>query len=448
MLWRFIHRFSAARRLYPAEIKATKVVDVGEPNHAFRLWQTFRACYVLFRIGTTLQTAGSALALPGRLCMSFEEAEPRYRDEALAECARAAVSWYSRRDDAEKRVASVRRGMAWAARANDGAPPARTLTEFLSLLRRPVTEWLAGVPGPPLAEEDAPSEFALDILAETGGPYANPEAEMVQARIGDARKGFALRIHGEAEYRAFRRFVIEHGHASVEEAQVGLLAAGMAPPDLFEDIPLSCRIRSDRGDVFYPCPRCRWPMIRFQQTLQCASLVCQSEGSRFRDAASHFQPLGKRDLSTPVASAGRLRLRRGVWRYTLQPGLVELDLEKRIRRIPGVSVELWPERDRYDLKVRMKKSTWLVDVKDWSRAPALAQYFLRCPPSDQLIVVLPDWRSEQLAGRTDHFCITQFDQNRALRMFQESTDDFNRPHLKGCSSVGSHRVSLRKCLKC
>src|SRR5947199_10415775 len=117
-------------------------------------------------------------------------------------------------------MANIRSGKAWAARANGVKLPARTVGEFLALMRGP-TEWLPGVTGPPLADEAGPSEFAEDIVAETGGPNAEAEAEVVQARVGDARRVFATRANGDVAYRTFRRFIIEHGNATVAEAQAG-----------------------------------------------------------------------------------------------------------------------------------------------------------------------------------------------------------------------------------
>lgn len=328
--------------------------------------------------------------------MAIEAAEPRCGNEALAECARAAVSWLSGSDPAEERLARLRRGMAWAARANDGTPPAGTLSDFLALLERPVAEWLPGVLGPSLAEQGCASEFAEDVVAETGGPEADAEAEVVQARIGEARVGFALRGHGDVEYRDFRRFLIDHAYASMEEAQRGLLAAGFGARDLFEEVPSTCLVSSARGPAFHPCPRCKWPMFRFGGVLQCASTICRSEGACFQEQSAGFVPLGKAPLPSAVPSASHMRLHRGIWRYTLQPGLVELDLHNRLRRIAGIQVELWPQRDRYDLRIQLAESTWLVDVKDWSRAHALADYFTKRAPTESLVVVVPNWRRDQL----------------------------------------------------
>src|SRR5947209_5796087 len=104
-----------------------------------------------------------------RKCMSVEETRRRHDcDAALAECARAAVSWHSQSSVAEERLASLRRGMVWVARANGGKLSVRSVSEFLALLRTP-TEWLPGVTET-LADENGASEFARDIIAETGGP--------------------------------------------------------------------------------------------------------------------------------------------------------------------------------------------------------------------------------------------------------------------------------------
>jgi hypothetical protein len=335
------------------------------------------------------------------------------KELALVKCAKAAVAWYNPQRADSKRLAVVGRAMAWAARAKGGTLPARTLSEFLVLLNSPVTEWLGGSGGP-LVEGGAVTELALDVIAETGG--ADAEAEIVQARVGGTRATFAARDNGDEEYRRFRRFLIEHATATVDEAQTGVLAAGLAPPDLFEEISPSCKDSIGAMDVFYPCRRCGWPMRCLDEIVQCTSKVCQSEGARFlknRGALSAVRSMAPPDA---VRAAGRLRLRHPVWRYTLQPGLVELDLAARLTRIPRVEVVLWPERDRYDLDVRVGGASWAVDVKDWSFAAKLANHFQGLDPPEKLFVVLPEWRRDHIAVLKDrcrhpnlHFCtVKQF----------------------------------------
>src|SRR5271157_414092 len=331
--------------------------------------------------------------------MNVEASYPDHdRDVAVLECARAAKGWYNIQRSPSERLAVVGRAMAWAARANGGALPARTLTDFLRLLKTPVEEWLGGSGGPLVQEVGVLTEFALDIIDEAGG--ADAEAEVVQARVGGTQATFADRDNGDEEYRLFRRFLIEHATATVDEALDGLRAASLAPPDLFEEIPPSCHPVGPKA-VCYPCPRCRWPMRFLDDIVQCASKVCQSEGARFLKNRGGLSAVGTMEPLESVQAAGRLRLRRAVWRYTLQPGLVELDLAARLERIPGVEVVLWPERDRYDLDVRAGEASWAVDVKDWSIAAKLAYYFHRHDPSERLFIVLPEWRRDHIAVLKD-----------------------------------------------
>ncbi len=326
----------------------------------------------------------------------YIEASPpgQDRDVAIVECARAAMAWYDPRGAGSKKLAVVRRAMARAARAKGGALPARTLSEFLALLNRPVEEWL-NASGGPLVEAGAVTELALDTIAETGG--ADAEAEIVQARVGGTRATFAARDNGDEEYPMFRRFLVEHATATVDEAQAGLLAAGLAPPDLFEEIPPSCKEYIGAKEVFYPCPRCRWPMRSLESVIQCASNVCQSNGARYRKNRGGLSAMGAMDPPIPVPVNERLRLIRAVWRYTLQPGLVELDLGSRLGRIPGVKLLLWPERDRYDLHVQVGERVWMVDVKDWSSAAALADHLRRQITTKGLHIVVPEWRGDQVS---------------------------------------------------
>ena len=239
------------------------------------------------------------------------------------------------------------------------------------------------------------SAFAEDLVSESGG--ADAEAELVQSRVGGARRAFAVRPNGEAEYRLFRRFLVEHPVATEDKTLDGLLAAGLSPPDLYEPIPTSCLVPEARNPSYWPCPRCGWPMAIVEGSVRCASTQCHGAGARFVRTGAMLSALGAFEPPAAQLVAGRMRQRRGVWRYTLQPGLVELDLTRRLERLSGVRVDLWPDRDRYDLCVTRGDRIWAVDVKDWSSAAALADHFRRLGGSDDpLVVVVPDWRGHQV----------------------------------------------------
>ena len=72
-------------------------------------------------------------------------------------------------------------------------------------------------------------------------------------------------------------------------------------------------------------------------------------------------------LGVPDAqpTAGSTCVDQAVWRFVTVPGISEVLLEKRLRAIPGIGVQMWPVRDAYDLLVTAPDGqSWRVDVKD------------------------------------------------------------------------------------
>jgi hypothetical protein len=246
-----------------------------------------------------------------------------------------------------------------------------------------------------LAEGNEPSEYCCDTVAESGN---DPEAEVVQNYVGDARGTFALRPNGDREYSEFRQFLIEHGCCRTIDAIRAIAPSGLALADLYEEIPISCRFRRGDNEFCLPCPICSWPMRGQEDSVECCWRICRSEGPRYRrtESTSRLTPLGRWDVPEPVLTDGRLRLRRVVWRYTLLPGLVELDLAARLRKLGKVAVEMWPQRDRYDLHVEANGWVWRVDVKDWSNPMALASSLSRSAPGHETVIVVPDRRKYQI----------------------------------------------------
>lgn len=320
---------------------------------------------------------------------------------ALAKCAVAAIRWHDRQLEGVARLGAITDAMAWAGRAAGGRLPARTVTDFLSLMKRPSVEYLPGADALPLVDEAGASDHAQDLVAELGDALSGMEleAEVVQSHIGHARTILGRHPDGTLRYRAFRRFLIDHPYATFDVVQDGLLAADVQPGLLYEAIPPSRRHRRPSGEVVYPCPRCRWPMPIVGDLVQCSSPACRDAGARFRCRTGDAPLLALGTLSAPepvAVSADMAQLRRGVWRYTLLPGLVELALADRLNRLDGVSVELWPERDRYDLRIRVGTHTWVVDVKDWGSAPALARHLSHVEPPELVHIVVPAHKKQQL----------------------------------------------------
>jgi hypothetical protein len=91
-------------------------------------------------------------------------------------------------------------------------------------------------------------------------------------------------------------------------------------------------------------------------------------------------------------AAGSTCVDQAVWRFITVPGISEVLLEKRLRAIPGVGVQMWPVRDAYDLLVTAPDGhPWRVDVKDHVSPAGIAAD----PPAAEYVVV-PTYRKGQV----------------------------------------------------
>src|SRR5947199_2505442 len=115
---------------------------------------------------------------------SLESAEVD-SDTAAALSAKAAQAWSARSPGA---LARVMLAMSHVMRATAGKLRARRPHEFIDLLSKPTAEWLGGATDEVLLENGRPSSYALDLIAEGG---SEPDAELVQQLVGDARASFA-----------------------------------------------------------------------------------------------------------------------------------------------------------------------------------------------------------------------------------------------------------------
>lgn len=321
------------------------------------------------------------------------------RATAVAAAANAATAWFGEAPRVEA-LATVMHAMSLVGRV---APDllARKPHEFIEVLRLPLAEWLGGGEDELLVEHDRPTSYCVDLVDEAGD---DPAAELAQARVGASRAIFALRDDGDRGYRAFRLFLATHGHPRRLEAMRGVAASSVDLADLYEVIPGDCRFLHDGEECLIACPRCSWPMRVDATNVECASSACRADGARYRRQPSGLVPLGSRTAPIPIAIADRVRLRRGVWRYTLLPGLVELDLARRLEAIAGTAVELWPQRDRYDLLVHRGDRTWRVDVKDWSSPVSLARSLQRRGVEDGVWIVIPEHRARHVDILADRCC--------------------------------------------
>jgi hypothetical protein len=196
--------------------------------------------------------------------------------------------------------------------------------------------------------------------------------------------------HPEA-YAAFRRLLVERPVLTAKQLS---LLDGDIDDDLGPVLPLVRRLYLDapagclHDGVFTACRRCR---ILLTPTVGggwwCERDSCRRSG----------RPLPGRQYH-PAEGGGVLLLARPLRQWITSPGLAEVSLERRLRRL-GLPVEMWPGYGAYDLRVELPDGrVWAVEVKDWASPALLGRKAvpLRPAPSyDRSFVVVPHHRTQQ-----------------------------------------------------
>ncbi|AKF46153.1 RNaseH domain-containing protein [Pseudomonas fragariae (ex Marin et al. 2024)] len=146
--------------------------------------------------------------------------------------------------------------------------------------------------------------------------------EEVQASVNRVKQACRLRAEGEIHYRNFRLFLIEHGVIFPSEAQDVFIPLNLSLNEFYDPIPLHLY----HNGLVYLCPECRWPMNAQRHEVSCDSAWCQDKKSLFvREGTSLLNRVNNSVLhGQPVD--GRLMLKPALWKFTLQPGLIEIAL--------------------------------------------------------------------------------------------------------------------------
>lgn len=320
-------------------------------------------------------------------------------EKALTLAAIAARAWCSiptdERQTGDTIVGSLMLAASWTNRVRRlQGLPAITIGALVAAFPEPIESWLPGEGSFALVEDGEPTPICLDLAEDAG---SSPLGEAEQQVVKVAMRHFAGRQDGAEAYTVFRRFLVENAHATLFAAAAAVQMAGVELSKVYRRVPASALDLRTGEEVFYPCPRCRWPMRIGREVISChRSRACLAAGARFAWRDSALVGLGRLEPPEPVRSDGQAALLPGIWRFTVLPGLEELALADHLARIDGVVVELWPYVDAYDLDVKKGSNHWRIDVKDHSSATSLARHLNEHPVSEPTWLVVPDARREQV----------------------------------------------------
>ncbi|MFH8441455.1 hypothetical protein ACH4D3_09530 [Streptomyces sp. NPDC018026] len=256
---------------------------------------------------------------------------------------------------------------------------------------RPLEEWPLELP-----RENFPGA-ALLVDPETRLPYqlcmewevnaADPAAELFEnERILEAL-AVCRAAKAPQAYTAFRALLTSR--PVLTGAELALLGGdpdcGMLLHDVirrcYESVPAAYL----RHGTYRQCARCRCLMV----PLLLGGYRCELDRCR-RD--------GVPDDGTPLRAdkGGVFQLSRPLRMFVTSPGLAETDLQAALAKRFGISAEMWPNYDAYDLRVPLPgRRHWAVDVKDRVNPVLLARSltpFRNEPPYDRAFLVVPRYR--------------------------------------------------------
>jgi hypothetical protein len=155
----------------------------------------------------------------------------------------------------------------------------------------------------------------------------------------------------------------------------------------YEKIPPKCRVPKDGREYITLCPRCGWVLnwegTKRRRAVCYSSLCCQLEARiNYTERWLPYRPEA-------------MRTTRGIQASVVAPERLLLEMRGTLQS-KGMTCELWPNVDAYDLRVHLKGELWAVDLKDHAFPVELARDlkpFKDSPRWDKAFYLLPDHRN-------------------------------------------------------
>ncbi|MFI6581764.1 hypothetical protein [Embleya sp. NPDC050493] len=289
-----------------------------------------------------------------------------------------------------------------------GAAPPHSIPELVSWCRsRPIANWPLDLPPDAVGDTDRlldphsglPTELCHEWYLKTRDSATRRyDRDIIHEAFTCCRES------GEPDsYTSFRRLMVERPVRTSAEFFKERTDWQLAPVrDLLRLIflPVPASHRGDDGEGYAVCGRCATLLI----PLVGGGWWCERDACRRQGSA----PIDRR---LPVEETGGIvQLARPLRQFVTWPGRAEIELERTLVAA-GLSVQMWPGYDAYDLRVTFPDGwVWAIDVKDWAHPGLLganATAVRREPAYDEAFWVVPTHR---IRDRPDY--IDVYNRNR------------------------------------
>lgn len=194
------------------------------------------------------------------------------------------------------------------------------------------------------------------------------------------------RVSKDGQYIYLRKFIIEHPIIDMSEKfkfinegeKIGL------EKNLLEEI-IDAAYEVIPPNVVGECSYCGWTVSEKYKHKSCIDSRCRFETDNFSNINSISQTNTK------------MRLKSGVMKYICLPGKDELELVMFCNKLK-IEANLWPNKDSYDVQIKLKNKILAIDVKSYYSPYLLAYHiehkgvFNKLNSNEEAILVIPNYR--------------------------------------------------------
>lgn len=274
----------------------------------------------------------------------------------------------------------------------------------------------------------------IDYLVEKLHTTQNGRVTLQTVVDNQAQERMFLTLRGRYpdSYTELRRALVENPSIGTNRLR------RLALPENLLDCYTSISPDAIHHGMWWPCPVCAWPMRVTRHRgrgREHYRVACSDDRHAVTGASYLFTPTsGYEPILEPANSGvhvprneramfldptaagipqalpveGYRALKRGVWKFTVLPGLCELRMYQVLSKLleplgEKAEVVLWPYRDAYDLHVEVStprggRVVFRVDVKDYRSGSRLAEAIDRAggDKGGAEWLVVPDHRSVQV----------------------------------------------------
>lgn len=261
--------------------------------------------------------------------------------------------------------------------------PPTDLPTLIQYLMKPVNEWgvdLEGTTFPPdacLIDKTNNLTFeAEDFLNDYISP--DEDEQSVMKRLLNYCKVNNL----DNEYRDIRIFLSKEENAIITSFTLWQFKQRFRDQQLSVFIELFYE-EIHSVDEYKICPNCHWTLAWKKGNWRCSKEnICH--------ALVDFERLEK----VPSTGEQYLRLKTGIHKYILLPGMAELKIVNQLEE-KGYACVLYPNVDQYDIQIKTSRQLINLDVKDYHNPYQLAQNIKEKIPIKDLEkcwIVVPTYR--------------------------------------------------------